>query len=321
MNGTVPKTSNLGLTNRSKARATPPKTQKRIRTRNYATQRFVTQQELRGGKMTVPTNPPDINYQPWCPVILVLQHSGGELKAKIKDISQRLCLQLDPLNHGFKASNDATFNKDGGPLLQLKFRSIRAWNLTGHMIALSVNDLISDNKKNTDTLCGLVDTGSTTHTPAVGYEYPQSHKDVIFHNDGVDMDDPVFHVITPAGDTSVVYVSLFWRFDGPSKMSAFTQSMMALVRSVRTDVGRVLTNTTQMTRDIDEARILLEKIENHTDSGGIGNAIYKGVEVAAPLVIPVVAGEDRQLIERLSKALEGTTVSAASSFACIDGEH
>ena len=269
--------------------------------------------------MVVPTNPPDITYQPWCPVTLVLKHGGNELKATIISLTKALVTQLDPLTHGFRAQNDNSVNKNGGPLFQIRLRSVRAWNLTGHMIALSVNDLTSDNKSNTDTLCGIVDTGSSTHTPAVGYDYPQSHKDIVFHNDGADMDDPVFHVITPNGDTSIVYVSLLWRFDGPSKLSSFAQSMHAIVaemnKNVSAGVKRLNTTSTAIKNSISAIQISTDKIEKHTDSGGIGNAIVKGVEIAAPYVIPAIAAEDAQRIDRLVTALERQSISASTSFA------
>lgn len=308
-------TSSSALTKRSRNRGRPqpnhPFGQPRIGSS------YISRKEVKGGKLNVPPNPPDVTYQPWYPATVVMQHGGGELKCTLETLANTLVKQIDPLTHAFRAVDDTKVNKRGGPLFQVRVRNVRAWNLTGHMIALSVNDLTANTKSNTDTLCGIVDTGATTHTPAVGYELPQSHRDLVFHNDGQDMDDPIFHVITPPNDASIIYVGVFWRCDGPSKFSAFAQSMLSLASKATVRNKALASNNkivSGIASDVQSSRVSLSKIEEHTDKGGIGNAIVKGVEIAAPYVLPIAAAEDRAVMERLASALERQSLSSASSF-------
>lgn len=274
--------------------------------------------------MNVPPNPPDITYQPWCPLIVVMKSAKSELKATIKDIAEALIDQIDPLRHGFRAKDDSKVNKSGGPLLQIKFRSVRAWNLTGHMIALSVNDISSDKSDNTDTLCGIADTGSANHTPAVGFEFPATHRDIVIRNDTGDRDIPIFHVVMPSGDSCVIYVAVFWRFDGPSKFVAFNLSIAAMLRKTNVAVQAVNRSLVTMEPIMHNINDKIEKIEEHTDKGGIGNAIIKGVEIAAPYVIPAIAAEDREVMQRMVKGIEQLNAleerSNCSSMVMVDEE-
>lgn len=295
------KTSSSTLTN--------PRRDRRVRRPNLNKGRtdreYVTKAEVKGGKISVPTNPPEITYQPWMPVICMIRHNGGELKATISTIADALIDQIDPLRHALREKTDKSVNKNGGPLFQFRLRNVRAWNLTGHMIALSVNDLTDNSKTNTDCLCGLMDTGSSLHIPAVGFEMPLSHKDLVLRNGLEDKDDPLFHVIVPPNDSCIVYVGIFWRCDGPSKFSSFTESMLSVMRQVRDSTDRTKSEVIKVratVRDIAKSAESSDKhlgvLEEHT-RGSIGSQVINGILREAPYVLAAAAAEDSAKMDEL----------------------
>lgn len=274
---------------------------------------FITKDEVVGGKMAVPENPPDITYQPWMPLNVVMRSGGDELKVTVDSLHMALVSQIDPLRHAFRADTDRDVNSEGGPILQMRLRSVRAWNLTGHMIALSANDLTDNTKSNTDCLCGLVDTGSSAHTPAVGYKYPISHSDIVLRRSRTDKDDPLFHIITPAGDSTIIYVNIFWRCEGPAKFSGFTRSMLAVVNQINDSAKRIDRNALEIKRNALKQLDQLDKIAEHTNTS-IGSTIIKGAEVVAPYVLTAAAADDVARTERLIRGIErlGDDASASS---------
>lgn len=306
----------LSLAHTSKSRSkTPNAGQKRTRNR-IRNSTFITRDEVKGGKLEVPPNPPDITYQPWMPLTVVMKHGGGELKATLTVIARTLVTQVDPTRHAFRTDADTTANLLGGPIFQLRFNSIRAWNLTGHMLALSVNDLSSEGKTNVDTLCGIVDTGSNTHTPVAGYKFPLSHRDFVLRPDKDNKDDPIFHLITPEGDTSIIYVNVLWRCDGPSKLSSFTESMLAVVKQIDRKLSSGNSVRKQMSKKVDSGVKDLDQLVEHSKTT-IGSVIVKGAEVVAPFVIPALAAEDRKRLEQLTDAVRSVGRNYDSPFEVV----
>ncbi len=237
----------------------------------------VTHHELSGGSLKVPSNPPNVVYQPWNHLTVVYTgntSTTGEITIKVSDLCDQIRAQIDPISTGTSST----------PIFNVKLQRVRAWNLTGHMIALSVDDY-SDAAKaisDVDALCGLVDTGASSHTPAVGYDLPSTHRNIVLRNGSSSATDKkavLYHVMAPASDTIIIYTTLLWKFDGPSKFSTFNRTMIAAVESIAATVKD--TNA-----DIETLKDLVERINSRGQSLAIGNTLIDGIEKAAPYVIP-----------------------------------
>lgn len=173
----------------------------------------MTKKQVSGGRFTPPTNPPDVTYMPWNPVTLVISHSQT-LTFQVNDVLAYLRKQLDPNSRGFNQSTSG----DKRFVVQYRIQSISSWNLTGRVVSLSVEDFIdsSANSGGRDQLCGLVDTGTATHTPAVGYNLPMSHFQHVIRTDDKLKDEHLFVVSAPTNDQCITYVKILYRFDGPA---------------------------------------------------------------------------------------------------------
>lgn len=212
--------------------------------------------------------------------------------------------QIDPIKTGLNTK----------AVLNVKIHRVRAWNLTGNMIALSVDDFstIDEAVRDTDTLCGLVDTGSTTHIPAVGYDLPDSLKNVVLRNsDGTpsDKDALLYHIMCAKEDSIIVYTNVLWKFDGPVKISNFEESMMSIVRSISR-------HTKETSKDAERIRKSVRKLEKNSENLGIGEFLLDGAHIAAPYVLPAIttqAEERFQTIDermvRMCIALENLTTN------------
>lgn len=221
-----------------KQRSTARSTAWRGRNQNQRSQRrsrdtsaYVTKASLSGGRVKVPTNPPDLNFQPWNHVTLVDAFTAADREFKINDIVKLLRSQLDPNNRGFKQGDD-----DNGLIVQLRFFEVMAWNLTGRMIAMSVTDFSETNSavSNREQLCGLVDTGAQGHIPAVGYLMPAMHRATVLRNDKIDRDVVLFNIQCGMGDACVFYLKCAFRFDGPVKIPKFMSTVGLLTEQLVT---------------------------------------------------------------------------------------
>lgn len=253
--------------------------------------KFITRREVHGGKIDVPTNPPEVAYQPWMPLIVVHSGISGDFHITVRDLCQQIARQIDPTQHALRTFGDKW--SDAECIMQVRLRSVRAWNLTGRMISLSVDDFSDVSKaiSDVDTLCGLVDTGSTMHVPAVGFQLPTSHQNIVLRNDKLNHGAILYHVMSSSNDNCIIYSSVFFRFDGPAKFSGFQDSMYKLVRNIGNKLNEVKNEAQQINKSVKE-------IQDH-DRGSVVNAIYKGVSVLAPVVAPVVAGEDSDLTSKV----------------------
>lgn len=214
----------------------------RSRPRTKKGRNYVTKRELKGGQIHVPSNPPDITYQPWYPATVVHIGSSSDLHITVNDLVKELAAQLDPYHHAFHGNTkDHTVrclldSKDvDAPRLNLRLQSVRAWNITGKIISLSIDDFsdISKAISDSDSLVGLVDTGSVTHIPAVGYELPMSHRSIVLRNSTDEGGAQLYHVMAPNTDTFIVYTNVLWRCDGPSKViNGFEDKMISLMKRI-----------------------------------------------------------------------------------------
>lgn len=198
-------------------------------TNNRSKQQFVTKKMMTGGRFTPPTNPPDVTYMPWHPVTLVISHNGT-LEFKANDILTYLRAQLDPTKRGFNqtSSGDSRF------VVQYRVLTVSSWNLTGRVISLSVEDFIDTQAGagGRDQLCGLVDTGSSLHTPAVGFQLPNSHSAHVLRTDDRFKDEYLFVVTAPSGNQCVTYMKTLYRFDGPAKHPSIISPIQEINRTL-----------------------------------------------------------------------------------------
>lgn len=180
--------------------------QHRPRTQN--SNRFITKSEVKGGKVTPPSNPPDITAQPWYPYVIVDTFKGS-VTYSASDICKYFKERIDPTNHGLNAKSDFR--------LQLRVVAINVWNLTGRFITLSVEDYTDSiaGSEGRDQLCGLLDSGTQLHTPAVGYKIPLGVRTHTLRNDDKQGGIQIFHSQAGTSDACLAHIHILWRFDGP----------------------------------------------------------------------------------------------------------
>lgn len=282
-------------TNVSKGRTNHGGKPRRFRGEKKNDSRFVTKREMKGGMINVPSNPPIVSYQPWFQTTVVHSGMSGDITIKVSDLITQLQIQLDPTNHGFK-ERDSRGKSD--TVLNIRLRSIRAWNLTGRMIALTVDDYSDADKaiRDVDALCGIVDTGSQAHIPAIGYEMPESHKNIVLRNgtdSSTDSGAVLYHIVCPSSDTCIIYTSIFWKFDGPAKFTSFHNSMLTSVQQIERNVFHIENNV---------SRILeITTKEDSKNVGDYGSLIIDGIEKVAPYVITAASKEDNLLVNRIQQ--------------------
>lgn len=198
----------------------------------------VTTSELHGGKFSPSENPPDITYQAWYPLTVVIQ-AIGEKQVTYSDLLGSLKKQIDPTGNLLK--NKASGDDKG--VVITKIRSIRAWNLSGKIIGLTVFDYMSVVKSNSaEAVCGIIDTGNTNHTPSVGYHLSSSLSNYTLRNGNNDDNDearPLFNVFSSTNDTAIIYVNVFWRCDGPVKLTGFSDEMLKCLRGIKENTHKL----------------------------------------------------------------------------------
>lgn len=251
----------------------------------------VTFKNLEGGRFDPGTNPPSVDAQTWMHQVLVdtfkISAKGGTYTINI--IAEQLRGQLDPTKHGMKQDSDYR--------IQFRLKSIRAWNLTGRLIGLSVEDF-SDASKNTlsvDQLCGLIDTGSPTHTPALGYHLPLAHQSHVLRNDAENGGMHLCDITGGTGDTVMVYFSLMWRFDGPYRVPSSLVPIDEILARTRRDMRAGFSDTISA----------IDKMSNSIQ-GSMPDTTNKIVDNAAHLasyVTTIMADDDRDRIDRLERQL------------------
>lgn len=169
-------------------------------------------QNVKGKVLRLNTNPPIVDYQPWNHITLVKFFKGTE-SVQTQHILEMLRAQVDPMKRGFnqQTSGDLRF------VVQLKLKSVRAWNLTGKILALSVDDFNEQEtaKDERDQLCGVIDTGTATHSPAVGFILPKNLQEKVIRTDDKQGDDYLFTSQVGDSDQGILYINIEYRFDGP----------------------------------------------------------------------------------------------------------
>lgn len=203
----------------------------------------------------MPENPPEVTFQPWNS-LTVVDYFDAKLQCTIHSLTKQMRTQLDPTSHAFKDIGK-TYDVSEFRLL-IKVQSIRAWALSGKMIALSVEDFMVPNKDlaAVDQLCGLVDVGNAHHTPAVGFKLPISHQSCVLR-DTKENNQTIFEIVCDG--PAIAYVTVLWRCDGPSKLPQFNAGIEQLVRELRNSslqstrsVKNIETKTGKLVTKLDE---------------------------------------------------------------------
>lgn len=264
-------------------------------------ERFITKRSVRGGRISVPTNPPEVTTQPWNQVTIVYEMSA-EFQ-RVEHIRNRLLEQLDVEGTTFYSVNlwndkeaGNKWQNIGGekprtktyqisaPAINLKIHSIRVWNLTGKAVSLSVYDY-SNSSIGDERLAGLVDTGGPSSFPAIGYQLPLSlHDYVIRTSDSKTSTLNVFNVTAAAGDRIVAYVKVEWKPDSKQKdlMINFDYNE-SVVRQI-TETNELIHNLTASSSNLEKS---MKKVSDSQPS--TFRKVLDGVATTAAIVLPIVA--------------------------------
>lgn len=261
----------------------PPK-----KTRN--SDRFITKSEVKGGKYTPSTNPPDVNAQPWNNYTLMDTFEGSHTYT-VSDIAKYFKLRFDPTKFGLNQSPDFR--------MQYKIVSIACWNLTGRFITLSVEDYgdTESSKTGRDQLCGLLDSGTQLHTPAVGYRLPLSVRNCVLRNDDKQGNVCVFHSQGGNSDVCLVHIHMQWRLDGPVTPPSVSVSTL-------NDVNSGLNSL----KDIAETLKQIAE-QNERSKPSTVHKVVDGVSRLAMLVASSAADDDVSLLSDLESCLEHFSTS------------
>lgn len=268
-----------------------PKPQRAVATRRSRSSRqqshesssYVTRRQLQGGKQDVPVNPPSVTYQPWNSVTLVKTFQGN-ISVQANDILQMMRDQLDPTGRGF----NATTSGDSRFVVQLRIFSVRAWNLTGRVLSLSVDDFgdYLPAQGGRDQLCGIVDTGTSTHTPAVGYDLPMSHRNHVIRTDDQTGTDYLFNIQSSPNDQCIAYIRLAYRFDGPVKAPQYLLPIDKILHHAKSTDVNIQTTTTHLIElkgMVSELRNIADKIDSESKPSLL-TKVVDGVKTTAMLV-------------------------------------
>lgn len=250
---------------------------------------------MTGGRFTPPPNPPSVTYQPWNHVTVMTIVKGEEKEYKLTDIVTILKKQLDPTNRGFnQGTGEHTL------VLQIRLDSITAWNLTGRVVALSISDYTdaAQAKENREQLAGLVDAGTTTHTPAVGYRYPSSLRQTVLRNDKYDRDVVIMTLSAGSTDTVCIHISLEYKFDGPVKppITQLTEALLLKELAAGTSAAQA---SAQKIIGIDKVLKRLDvtaKNTNDLQKSGYLEKIIDGVKHTAMIVSAVAEEQDDAML-------------------------
>lgn len=285
----------------------------------------VTKRDMMGGRIPVPENPPDVDYQPWFHFTLVVA-ATTKLDLKIGGLNALFKKQLDPQGSAFIKQDD---DKDGSFRVQYKLFSAKAWNLTGRVITLVVSD-INDIGKTTEQLCGLVDTGSPAHTPCVGYLMPAAYRNEVLRCDATMREHPLVLIQGGNGDRILLQLRMAWRPDGPiipvsimDNSAVMINSLMNIQKNTKgIEAQNVL--SVQIKNLVKEVSDLVKAIKNNQPS--TASKIIDGVTHVASYVLPLVAETDsenfvdlRNDIVELQQAIASVSIDASNQIqSCLE---
>lgn len=270
---------------------------------------FVRKSDIKGMKVSPSSNPPDLTIQPWYPYV-ILDTYNSSFNYTVNDIASYFRKRIDPCGWGLNFTDMKATSKPFR--MQMRIQSVSAWNLTGKFITLSVEDFhdTQSAKGGRDQLCGLIDSGTNLHTPAVGYRLPLNCRNTVLRNDDTEGGVYVFHSQAAEGDTCLVHIHILWRFDGPvappkltapslysigEQISSYTPSFESLKKGLDS-----LNNIAMSLKEISE--------ENQKKQPGVVKRVVDGISQLAVIVASVSEGDDLSLLSDADDALSKLTL-------------
>jgi len=184
---------------------------------------------LSGVAFTPRPDPPRFSLSPWNSFKLVMLSdgtSGLEAQYTVEKISSYLCS-----HYGLHTIlSGTTMNLD----IALRFRSIRVFSREDYSpLLVFVHSIIGE-----DDLAILEDIPSKMLRARVGYRWPKSFSDVVFHKSPRSLrqigawDDVIFTIkMHSASATYAIYLDLLWRPDLVDIVQAKTEQMFPSVKS------------------------------------------------------------------------------------------
>lgn len=191
----------------------------------------VTRAQLNGGKFSPSVNPPDTTAQPWYPLVLSWVSIPGNVL--FKHLLENFKRQFDPLNTGLNPTSKFA--------IQIRFRKVSVWNLTGKALSLSVyDDLVADNE-NKDQLGGWTDCGGPAAFPAIGYTYSYAHANKVHRPEKTNEGIIVYNTTASSASDSVLnHLAILWRFDGSvralSVLPSHEERLLAGISSITAEI-------------------------------------------------------------------------------------
>lgn len=226
---------------------------------------YVTTTQVFGGKFSPPANPPDVTFQPWFRCTLV-DPFQSTVTVTVDHLKHLLRKQLDPLGRGFNPSDSG----DKRFVPQFKIHTIQAWNLTGHIISISVQDFTDTQsaRGGRDQLAGIVDTGSPGLLPKVGFRLPASHRAHVLRADDIESQIEIAALQVGAHDQGLLYVSIEFRFDGSTTLPT-CKSLFDILSTCYISVNDIRTTTNSDSKTLsgvsDTVSLILERMSTLTN--------------------------------------------------------
>lgn len=260
---------------------------KRQPRRSRNTSNYITRHQLNGGKFQVPSNPPDVTYQPWNNITLV--HTfNSEFTLTPQKAIELIRDQIDPTGRGF----NKTKTGDGRFVLQMRFHDVKGWNLSGRVIAFSATDFIDSQgaKGNREQLCGIVDTGTGPHVPAFGYTYPSGHRQHVLRADDEEGTIDVFTTSVGAADQAILYIRMSYRFDGPVKPPKLILKQDKVIHGININnryqqaTHEVMTEQQEILKTLTEMVDEVKQIIKNTEKPSLVKSVINGIEETAMVV-------------------------------------
>lgn len=168
------------------------------------------QRAVNGQQLRVRPDPPTVTQIPWNQVVVTVQR-GVDGFVYNEDVYAAFLAQC-----GFT----------DGVTLVFRFMEVRAWEINGKSLSLSVLDLIQNDG---DYLAQMEDLPGRNHWACAGYRWPKAHSSRVFtvkSKTHVQGSPAICYVATAKGESSTfrIHVHLLWKYDvtslpgqGPSR--------------------------------------------------------------------------------------------------------
>lgn len=229
--------------------------------------------ELRGRKFKPPTQPPEITPQPFN--ALTIFHVGkgdtGTYDFTAKDIANMIIAQVNPSKLFILPAT----------ALEVRVQKIRVWNISGKTLHLVAYDYLSSATTQA-SLQIVIDMGSPSTYPAVGYEWPTTHQQTVLNST---ITKNIFSIVAGAKADVVMYISVLWRIYG-MPVPQYTLGLLARISGTLEDVKK---DTKDVADQAKESNSHLKEIRE--SQPGLVSKIINGVAHIGAYVAPLAADE------------------------------